>query len=408
MEDRINEKIIRNKEIIPIDKEFDIRLIDVYKSICKITYEIGKDKVENGSGFLIKLPKDGEEIYCLMTNHHVITKEMIDSKKTFKVEYEFRKKSISIKLDPNGKRFIKSDKTLDFTIIEIDDLIGKEYFLSPDTKNINYQNKDIYIIQYPGGDKLGRSEGKIIRINNYNELVHDASTKSGSSVSPIFLRDKTEVIGIHKAGSNRKEENYGTLINSIIEFIQSKNNKSKKSNENISIIKDNQKNEIFCIYNKQEDEIKLLNNYSWNIDNFDDDAVKKSYIEGKNNINEKNIEIYINNKKIKFNYKYISNERGEIKVKFIFNKLLTSTAYMFDGCSSLQSIDLSSFNTADVKDMRDMFDGCSSLQSIDLSSFNTTNVKDMSDMFGLCSSLEKRNVKIGEYGKKILDENCWN
>ena len=163
-----------------------------------------------------------------MTNHHVITKEMIDSKKTIKVEYKFKKKSIEIKLDPNGKRFIKSDKTLDFTIIEVDDLIGKEYFLSPDTKNINYQNKDIYIIQYPGGDKLGLSEGKIIRINNYDELVHDASTKSGSSGSPIFLRDKTEVIGIHKAGSNRKEENYGTLINSIIEFIQSKNNKSKK------------------------------------------------------------------------------------------------------------------------------------------------------------------------------------
>ena len=109
---------------------------------------------------------------------------------------------------------------------------------------------------------------------------------------------------------------------------------------------------------------------------------KKSYIEGKNNINEKNIEIYINNKKIKFNYKYKSNERGEIKVKFIFNKLLTSTAYMFYGCSSLQSIDLSSFNT--------------------------TNVKDMSSIFWGCSSLEKRNVKIGEYGKKILDENCWN
>ena len=251
MEDRRNEVIIKKKEIIPIDKELDISLIDVYKSICKITYEIGKDKVENGSGFLIKLPKDGEEIYCLMTNHHVITKEMIDSKKTIKVEYEFKKKSIEIKLDPNGKRFIKSDKTLDFTIIEVDDLIGKEYFLSPDTKNINYQNKDIYIIQYPGGDKLGRSEGKIIKINNYDELVHDASIEPGSSGSPIFLKDKTEVIGIHKQGSTYRKENYGTLINSIIEFIQSKNIKSKKSNENISIIKVNQKNEILCIYNKQ-------------------------------------------------------------------------------------------------------------------------------------------------------------
>ena len=77
---------------------------------------------------------------------------------------------------------------------------------------------------------------------------------------------------------------------------------------------------------------------------------------------------------------------------------------MFYECSSLQSINLSSFNTTNVKDMSYMFSDCSSLQSIDLSSFNTTNVKDMSVMFWGCSSLEKRNVKIGEYGKKILDQ----
>ena len=50
---------------------------------------------------------------------------------------------------------------------------------------------------------------------------------------------------------------------------------------------------------------------------------------------------YINNKKIKFNYKYESNEIGQIKIKFKFNKLLTSTSYMFRECSSLESIDLS-------------------------------------------------------------------
>ena len=32
------------------------------------------------------------------------------------------------------------------------------------------------------------------------------------------------------------------------------------------------------------------------------------------------IKIHINNKKIKFNYKYKSNEKGNIQVKFIFNK----------------------------------------------------------------------------------------
>ena len=116
------------------------------------------------------------------------------------------------------------------------------------------------------------------------------------------------------------------------------------------------------------------------------------------------IMISINDKKIKFNYKYKSNEKGNIQVKFVFKKLLTSTTYMFYECSSLQSINLSSFNTTNVKDMSLMFYECSSLRSIDLSSFNTTNVEDMTWMFFGCSSLKKENVKISNYGKRILDE----
>ena len=54
--------------------------------------------------------------------------------------------------------------------------------------------------------------------------------------------------------------------------------------------------------------------------------------------------------------------------------------------------------------MSGMFYGCSSLQSINLSSFNTNNVKYMSRMFEGCFSLKKENVKISNYGKKILDE----
>ena len=70
------------------------------------------------------------------------------------------------------------------------------------------------------------------------------------------------------------------------------------------------------------------------------------------------------------------------------------TASMFSGCSSLQSLDLSSFNTASVTDMNRMFSGCSSLQSLDLSSFNTASVNDMSNMFSSCSNLE--NIYVGD------------
>ena len=51
-----------------------------------------------------------------------------------------------------------------------------------------------------------------------------------------------------------------------------------------------------------------------------------------------------------------------------------------------------------------MFDGCSNLKSIDLSSFNTSNVKDMRDMFYGCSSLKKENVNIKNSEKRILNK----
>ena len=47
-----------------------------------------------------------------------------------------------------------------------------------------------------------------------------------------------------------------------------------------------------------------------------------------------------------------------------------------------------------------MFNGCYSLNSIDLSKFNTNNVTDMSYIFIGCSSLNSNSVKSND--KKIL------
>ena len=60
---------------------------------------------------------------------------------------------------------------------------------------------------------------------------------------------------------------------------------------------------------------------------------------------------------------------------------------IFAGCSSLTSLNLSSFNTSNVTDMAYMFGACSSLTSLDLSNFNTEKINNMSEMFYGCSSL---------------------
>ena len=93
-------------------------------------------------------------------------------------------------------------------------------------------------------------------------------------------------------------------------------------------------------------------------------------------------------------YKY-DNENGEfisnlIQTKFNnnFNTAnVTNMESMFEYCSSLINLDLSSFNTANLTNMSRMFYNCSSLTSLDISSFNTVNVTTMEDMFRGCKSL---------------------
>ena len=49
-----------------------------------------------------------------------------------------------------------------------------------------------------------------------------------------------------------------------------------------------------------------------------------------------------------------------------------------------------------------LFFNCSSLKSIDLTSFNTNNITDISFMFYNCSSLNKDNIKINNKQDKIF------
>ena len=68
----------------------------------------------------------------------------------------------------------------------------------------------------------------------------------------------------------------------------------------------------------------------------------------------------------------------------------------------IKKINLSNFNTNNVKSMNEMFSGCSSLQEINLFNFNINNVTDMRGMFSGCSDQIK--LKIKEQIKNIKEE----
>ncbi|HAP3727759.1 TPA: BspA family leucine-rich repeat surface protein, partial [Enterococcus faecalis] len=71
---------------------------------------------------------------------------------------------------------------------------------------------------------------------------------------------------------------------------------------------------------------------------------------------------------------------------------VTSMINMFNGCSSLSSLDVSKFNTSAVTSMESMFAGCSGLTRLDVSKFVTKKVLSTSNMFADCSGLTSLNV----------------
>ena len=73
---------------------------------------------------------------------------------------------------------------------------------------------------------------------------------------------------------------------------------------------------------------------------------------------------------------------------------VTSMTRMFAGCSSLQTLDLSSWNVSSVTTLSLVFLKCTSLTTVDLRGWNTSNVEDMSQMFSGCSSL--KNIYVGD------------
>ena len=220
-ENFINEVFVKNSNLEQIDF-----FVKACNSICKI-FILSEN--ESGSGFFLKAIKGNQPFYCLVTCEHVLTNSYIEEKQQIKVYYENQNKIIDLLLD-DKERFIRTYTYMDIdaTVVEIkpSDNVKEKYFLSfnPDyvkAENFNsLRNKNIFIIQYPLGGPLKKSEGKILSIDHYQKnLSYNASTDKGSSGSPIFLENTSLVIGLHRRGFLNKEglgENYGNFIGPII------------------------------------------------------------------------------------------------------------------------------------------------------------------------------------------------
>ena len=83
-ESKRNEEKIVGSELY----QNDISLLQASTSLCKL---VTNKKI--ASGFLIKLFKDQEDFFCLMTNEHVIRENMVAKKENFLFYFDNEKKN---------------------------------------------------------------------------------------------------------------------------------------------------------------------------------------------------------------------------------------------------------------------------------------------------------------------------
>jgi len=224
-------------DITPITVKEINELLEKDKSMCKILYETLDKKTGISSGFFCKL--DNFPIkYALFTNNHILNESSIELGKN--IYFEYLEKSSSFfsgssynlkkkKLEITEKRRVFTNKELNYTCIELFESDGIYDYFHIDHNLFKYDNKylinnDIFILQYPYGNELSFSFGKILSIVN-NDIKYNAATEIGSSGSPIIRRCKDNyVIGIHIGGvlihSRRKKYNIGTTLFSILENIK--------------------------------------------------------------------------------------------------------------------------------------------------------------------------------------------
>lgn len=102
-----------------------------------------------------------------------------------------------------------------------------------------------------------------------------------------------------------------------------------------------------------------------------------------------------NTEKVKIMYAMFDGSKNLRSIKLpkgFIGSSVTDLNATFKGCERLTELDLSGSNSENVKDMNEMFYGCRALSKLDLTDFKTGQVTTMENMFCICSTLETLDV----------------
>ena len=194
-----------NKGSKLIDKQID-------ENLCKIYNE--KDDYL-GTGFLFKIPYPDQYNYSpvLISNSHIFIEKDLLENKTIKIT--FKNDSITKNLTITPERKIYNSQKYDIAIIGILKNDKVDNMLEYEHRNINFNKREIYILQYKKDKKGEAIYGKITNVDEC-EIRHNCNIEEGWDEGPILLLETLKVIGIHLGRNKENKYYYGTLLKDVI------------------------------------------------------------------------------------------------------------------------------------------------------------------------------------------------
>ena len=229
-------------------------------SVCRIEIIDNEKNHYNHfcTGFLLKLflPAHQNFFLSLVTSiHPEIYKEMRKVGKKIQISFANNYFSRVIELDESRLSYNSEIDQITFIEVRYTDGFNLENFLElDDFENItsNYDEKDVYLLQYPYGKEICLSPGKlkksdkgkiISKERTKEKIFHNCSSCGGSQGGPLINKINHKVVGIHRGYMPLRKINCGILI--------------KESLEKFHNIIDNK---------KPNDKSSLLENKSYNIE----------------------------------------------------------------------------------------------------------------------------------------------
>lgn len=97
----------------------------------------------------------------------------------------------------------------------------------------------------------------------------------------------------------------------------------------------------------------------------------------------------------------IGSENGSVEAN-------TNGSGMFAYCTSLKTINLTSFDTSKVTTMQSMFLLCKSIEMLDLSTFTTDGATTIMYMFDTCSSLKSLDIRNASFSSVSKNTSAFN